>query len=69
MLLKRAPPVAGCRFADPAAAWERGCSNDLNATNGMVKKSGSSNVGKRFVLTGAGLGAAWGLLWAGAAGC
>ena len=56
MLLKRAPLPA----VDPAAAVDRGCSNDLNAANGMVKKSGSSNVGKRFVLTGAGLGAAAG---------
>ena len=29
-------------------------SNDLNATNGILKKSGSSNAGNRFVLTGAG---------------
>ena len=62
MLLKRAPLPA----TDPAAAVDRGCSNDLNAANGIVKKSGSSNVGKRFVLTGA-----WGcgLLCTGAAGC
>ena len=56
MLLKRAPWPG----ADPAAV-DRGCSNALNAANGIVKKSGSSNVGKRFVLTGAGRGAAaWG---------
>ena len=33
-------------------------SNDLNATNGILKKSGSSNEGNRLVLTGAGCGGA-----------